>query len=498
MKKKILAAASALILLAAAIAAVFLYKNRDSDWGSTRLMQDVIKKAENMEMDALFLSMYPVETYEEEILYTCLLADTEILQLPITSGEQLVGMLEEVLSKPNKLSRVFLGLYKESIVEEGTEGGLPVYESEWLKQGYSWEEAILELGKAHPDITFEIMFYYPRISYWTAMEEECVEEILDWYAYAGELYSHHDVVQNVRPYMPGCEEWLICNENNYQDDYNVTREVARELEMLVLCDHKTIMVPISVQEQCDKLRGLIQKYREQDREYGQLSNQTYVFLGDSVIGNYTGSLSVPGVAAYMTGADTINCGFGGLAAAKADADSVGIAGVLDCLLATEANRSVEGLENETVQAGILEFWEKNFAEDAENLTFFISFGINDYAIGCPVYNDTMDDGCYYGALSNAIDRLQETYPRAQIILMTPNYVEIFEHGTLDNSGKGFVFKDYAGAVLDLAAEKNLQVVDVYKELGITAENTGTYLADGCHPNYYGRFKIGEMIWECMK
>ena len=498
MKKKLLAAVFVFLLLVAVIAAAFLYKKSDRDWESIKSMQDVIKRAGNMEMDALFLSMYPVETYEEEVLYTCLLADTEILQVPFTNGEQLVGMLEKILSKPNKLSRIFLGLYKEGIVEEETEDSLPVYESEWLKQGYSWEEAILEIGKVNPDITFEIMFYYPKISYWTAMEEEQVEEMLAWYSYAGELYSHHDVVQNVRPYMPGCEEWLICNESNYQDDYNVTHQVARELEMLVLCDHKTIMVPISVKEQCDSLRGLIKKYREQERVYCIHSDQTYVFLGDSVIGNYTGSLSIPGVVAYMTGADTINCGFGGLAATKADEDSVGIAGVLDCLLDTEEKRSVASLENETAQAGILEFWKKDFSADAENLTFFISFGINDYATGCPVYNDTMDDGCYFGALSNAIDRLQNTYPNAQIILMTPNYVEIFEHGTLDNSGKGFVFKDYVEAVLELAAEKKLQVIDVYKELGITAENTGTYLADGCHPNYYGRFKIGEMIWECMK
>lgn len=498
MKIKMLAAVSAVILILAVIIAVFLYRNRDIDWESTQLMQDAMEQAKDMEIDALFLSMYPVETFDEEILYTCLLAETEILQVPLESGEQMVGMLEEILSKPNKLKHIFLGVYAESIVNEAVEGSLPVYESEWIAQGYSWEEAILEIGKKHPDITFEVMFYYPKISYWTDMEKTRVEEILDWYAYAGELFSHHDVVQNVRPYMPGCEEWLICNESNYQDDYNVTEEVAGELEMMVFCDHKTIMIPNSVQEQCNRLRGLIEKYREQRPEYGTLLDQTYVFLGDSVIGNYTGSLSIPGVVAYMTGADTINCGFGGLAATKADKDSVGIKGVLDCLLSTEEERNVEHLENATVQAGILQFWEKEFTADAENLTFFISFGINDYATGCPVYNDTMDDGCYFGALSNAIERLQSAYPKAQIVLMTPNYVEIFEHGTLDNSGEGFVFKDYVKAVQDLAKKKNLQVIDVYGELGITAENTEIYLADGCHPNYYGRFKIGEMIWANMK
>ena len=493
MKKKLLAAVLAALLLVAVMIAVFWYGDEN-----TRLIREAMKRAEDMEIDALFLSMYPVETYEEEILYTCLLTETEILQVPLASGEQLVGLLEKILSKPNKLSRVFLGVYESSIVNGDTAGSKSVYESEWIQKGYSWEEAILKIGKAHPEIIFEVMLYYPKISYWTALEEARVQELLDWYAYAGELYSHHDVVQNVRPYMPGCEEWLICNESNYKDDYNVTDTVAKELEMMILCDHKTIMIPNSVQEQCDRLRGLIEKHRKQKPEYGTFSDQTYVFLGDSVIGNYTGSLSIPGVAAYMTGADTINCGFGGLAATKENEEDIGIKGVLDCLLAKGKDRNVKILENETTQAGIQEFWKKKMDEDADTLTFFISFGINDYATGRPVYNDIIDDQCYFGALRNAVERLQAAYPYARIVLMTPNYVEIFEHGTLDNSGKGYLFKDYVKAVQDLAAEKNLPMIDVYNELGITEENAGTYLADGCHPNDYGRFKIGELIWTHMK
>lgn len=498
MKKRILGIVSAVILLAAVVLAVFLYKNKDVDWEKTQQFHAVLEHAENMEMDTLLLSMYPVDTYNEEILYNCLLATTEILQVPLESGEQMVGMLEEILENPNRLNKIILGIYEEGIVTDEPEGSLPSYDSVLLEQGYSWEEAILELGKAYPEITFEIVLYYPKISYWTALEDARVNEIMDWYAYVGDLYSHYDVVENVHVFMPGSEEWLICNESNYLDDHNVTDVVANELEMLVLCDYKTIMVPISVQEQCNSLRELIREYKEAAPEYGTLSEYTYVFLGDSVIGNYTDSMSIPGAAAYMTGADTINCGYGGLPATKATTEDIGVAGVLDCLLSNEKDRSVDALENETVQNGIREFWEADLSAEEEKLVFFISFGINDYATGCPVYNDNMDDGCYAGALTNAVNRLQAAYPKAQIVLMTPNYVEIFEHGTLDNSGKGFVFEDYVEAVRELAAEKNLQMIDVYGTLGITAENTGAYLADGCHPNYYGRFKIAKLVWESMK
>jgi hypothetical protein len=53
------------------------------------------------------------------------------------------------------------------------------------------------------------------------------------------------------------------------------------------------------------------------------------------------------------------------------------------------------------------------------------------------------------------------------------------------------------AVRELADKERLEIVDVFENLGITAENTSTFLADGCHPGYYGRYKIGELIWESL-
>lgn len=460
-------------------------------------LKKYIKQVENSEMDSVFLSMYPIDTYDENLLYDYKLAKTAIWQKPLESGEQLVGVLEELLSKQSDLKNVFLGLYEESIIIEESSKREKVYESQLIKQGIAWEEAILELGKAHPEVTFEIILYYPKISYWTALEEQEVQDKLNWYAYAGDLYSHYDVVENVHVFMPGCEEWLICNESNYKDEYSVSEFVAVELEKLVLCDYGTIMIPNSIEEQCGKLGELIQKYRENQPEYGAYSDYTYVFLGDSVIGNYEGSLSIPGVVSYMTGAKSINCGYGGLAASKEDENSIGLDNVLDALLSDKKDSTLKVLENENVQAGIQAFWKKNFSKDEEKMIFFISFGINDYAIGRPVYNENMDEYCYVGALARGIERLREAYPKAQIIIMAPNYVEIFEHGTLDNSGKGFVFGDFVEAARELAQKEQLEVIDVYESLGITAETTGVYLADGCHPNYYGRYKIGELVWESL-
>lgn len=466
------------------------------EFRSRQKLKKIIKQVEKKEIDSVFLSMYPIDTYDAELLYDYKLTKAAIFPEPLENGEKVTGVLEKLLSGPNEIKNIFLGLYEEGIAIEEC-AGEKEYESQLLKQGYTWEEAILELGKAHPEITFEIMLYYPKISYWTALEEQEVQEKLDWYAYAGDLYSHYDVVENVHVFMPGCEEWLICNESNYKDDYSVTDFVAVELEKLVLCDYETIMIPNSIEEQCDNLKTLVEKYRKEQPEYGMQSDDTYVFLGDSVIGNYEGSLSIPGVVSYMTGADAINCGYGGLAASKQEEQSIGLEDVLDALLSDRKSSTLKKLENENVQNGIRAFWEKQFTSEEENLIFFISFGINDYAVGHPVYNENMDEYCYAGALSNAIDRLQEAYPKAQIILMTPNYIEMFEHGTLDNGGRGFVFLDFVEAVKELSSQKQIPMVDIFDDLGITAENAGLYLADGCHPNYYGRYKIGELIWKSL-
>lgn len=495
MKKRILKIVSFVILLFFVFLGLFFYQNKDIDYEKMSMIKSVMKQAENGEIDAVFLSMYPVETYDEEVLHTTMLLNTEILQVVLEDGEQLVGVLEEILKKPNTLKKIFLGIYAESILTET--GKLPNYKSELLKQGFSWEEALLELGKAYPDKTFEMLLYYPSISYWTSLEEESVLELIDWYAYACDLYSHYDITENVHVFMPGSEEWLICNERNYLNPYQLTNSAAIDLEKQIFSDYEHIVIPMDIENRCYQLLELVKTYRKNPLPYGTLAEKTFVFLGDSVIGNYTDATSIPKVVEYMSGADTINCGFGGLAAAKDDEEDLGLTGVVECLLSKNKDRSVDLIENETTKNGILEFWEKDFSFEDENLVFFISFGINDYSVGRPIYNAKMDDSCYIGALSNAVEALQTAYPKAEIILMTPNYITIFEQGTMDNSGTGAVFQDYVDAVKKFAGQKDVNVIDVYYDLGISAENESEYLADGCHPNYYGRFKIGQMIWETM-
>ena len=51
------------------------------------------------------------------------------------------------------------------------------------------------------------------------------------------------------------------------------------------------------------------------------------------------------------------------------------------------------------------------------------------------------------------------------------------------------------AILGVAREMKLEVLDNYHELPITEENWASWLSDGCHVNERGYFLIGTRIAE---
>ena len=63
------------------------------------------------------------------------------------------------------------------------------------------------------------------------------------------------------------------------------------------------------------------------------------------------------------------------------------------------------------------------------------------------------------------------------------------------SEHGHQHVDYVEALIALANEQDIELLDVYHQLDINADNHPVYLLDGCHPNERGRFLIGQLIAE---
>ena len=126
--------------------------------------------------------------------------------------------------------------------------------------------------------------------------------------------------------------------------------------------------------------------------------------------------------------------------------------------------------------------------------FVINYGLNDYYNGAPILtNDSYDIYSFCGAYRYAVKVLKENFPNARIILTTPNFTTYFNNGMDYKSEYNHSITDYVDALIDLAAELNVELLDNYNEMGINAENHIYFLSDGCHPNENGRFLMAERI-----
>ena len=81
------------------------------------------------------------------------------------------------------------------------------------------------------------------------------------------------------------------------------------------------------------------------------------------------------------------------------------------------------------------------------------------------------------------------------MLLTPNKTIEFEGGEEIRSEVGGKLQDYADAVMTLADELDVEVLDNFHELPIDKEKHWELLEDGTHPNEQGRFLMGVRIAE---
>ena len=120
--------------------------------------------------------------------------------------------------------------------------------------------------------------------------------------------------------------------------------------------------------------------------------------------------------------------------------------------------------------------------------------------GYPVENpaDAFDAGTYAGALRTGISTLQEAYPEAVIILLTPTYTSEFTGGTGVNGKTGGILTDYVEAAISVAQDMGVICINNYTDSGINADTQRKYLSDGTHPNETGALLLGRRILEEMK
>lgn len=418
--------------------------------------------------DTVFISMFPIDSYAESdfnLFRGMTVLKTDNL-LPDFSGFE--RYFRHITESENPVSTAYLGICPEKVsVEE-----------------------LASLTQDYPSITFEFILAAPSAEYWKKLSSEEYIQTLNAYEIFLTDASHFT---GGRFYFYAAEEWLITNPALYLNDLLVSEDAAKFISTNSDYFHPYLLTADNVSSRIASLEQLTDTLRSCPPVYPNLEDTAIVFFGDSIIGNYTGDLSVPGMIHGLTGATVYNCGYSGNSASVNSDDPISLPGIVDAFFSQDISRIPA---DQQVYQGFLSYFDVPPAPE-QKTCFVINYGLNDYFKGYPISSDDpFDTTTYTGAIRTAVARIKEKSANSQIILCTPTFTG-YALNESDNP-TDIHLQNYVDAVISLGVELEVDVVDNYNTLGIDAQNYTEYLPDLVHPTEEGRFMIAGHIIEIIR
>ena len=222
----------------------------------------------------------------------------------------------------------------------------------------------------------------------------------------------------------------------------------------------------------------------------------YVFLGDSIYGNYRGDTSISGFFGSMAGVTTLNAGMGGTTASlmrdnprsEISEDSVSLITVAEAI--HSGDYSILHGSMATRRNGALTYFPQVIKDlEATDFSgtqvFIIEHALNDYFYHRPIVTKSNDGKydllSYYGAISYSIELIKDKYPEAKILLISPVY------GQAD-------LGDYCDAAERIANEQGIYYFDAFHADIVTPDNYLDVTEDGIHLNEIGREIYAESLY----
>lgn len=468
--KKIILITAILLVIAAATACLVIRCSNHylpcAQFRDTFLKHNDFQRIDSEVYDAALLSMFPVSTYPPELFYNyCKMTvlSTEYVLPDLTAVSEYI---DRILQSGNDISTVYLGFLPDKV---------------------SLAE-ISNLTADYPDCLFELIMPCPFRDYWQNLSDAEYSRVLDAYC---SCLTNVGLLTNARLHCYTPYEWLATNPALYKDTWLVNEDFGS-----FIVTHTVALNYLVTAETSDKLEDQLRELTESLRcappNYPDHSGATLIFFGDSIFGNYSDGMSIPGIISGLTGATVYNLGFGGCTASQTDLSPLSLQEALTAFFT--GNPSIFPEDHQAYSE--LTRYCSSAADEGGDRCFIINLGLNDYFDGCPVRSeDPLDNATYTGAIRTAVALIREHAPESQIILCTPNYSPFVP----DAPPNVWNLKDYADAVLALAEELNIDVTDNFYGLGIDSANYGQYLyQDYVHPNEMCRFRIAQEIIKTLK
>lgn len=436
------------LVLLAVITAGLLYlkirepRKRSADFA--RLQQE--------SYEGIFCSMYAPGAFPEDIYPTYMGYDVISCSHRIASFSDLADYLATAFSSENEVSHVFLVLDPLLLWDSS------LHNSD--RFSVSLDTELIAYIDSYPEADFHIIFSSPSLAYW---QSHAIGDLETYENVVSVLAAPLSVRENVSLYFPAGEEWLISNPDAYDTPLELNASAARSVMMLVLSGalrYRDTDTYSSLAQYHDLVQGAV----DAPASYPDLSDYDIVFFGDSVFGNYHDFASIPGVVGALTKATTLNLAVGGSSATQIAADDKSFPSAVQRFLAEDS---------------------ASLSEE-KKLCFVINYGLNDYFTGYTVEE-------YGNGLQAGVQSLQDAYPDADMLIVSSNFITSFENGTAHNGAPGEVLSDYVIAAGNIAAEQNVDFLNINEILQWNAKNAAGYLADAIHPNEEGRFLFGVAI-----
>ncbi|MBP5762842.1 MAG: SGNH/GDSL hydrolase family protein [Lachnospiraceae bacterium] len=346
---------------------------------------------------------------------------------------------------------------------------------------------IRDIAVSHPACRILITLPDDSAAKWASLDETKVRQARNSYiATVRELSD----IENIRILYNPIEDWVLYSDCIREDGplspvlYNLDSHMLATNIDPNAADH--VLTADNVNTIMDETIERARRYEDIRSSYADLSGKDVYFIGDSIFGNFRDETAVSSFFRDMTGAQVYNLGEGGMAAVSAANSSSDIGSALNYLLGKER------LETFSTRCydfkSYYSYWnaaDRLKETKGENSIFIVEFGLNDYFTG-----KSADE--FRSAMNRIITELKSTYPKAEILVLSPGFIRMYNDGTTLISETGSVLQAYRDITTEVAVQQNCELLSLTDDFGFTQEETASFLLpDLVHYNENGRYLLAQ-------
>ena len=351
-------------------------------------------------------------------------------------------------------------------------------------------EFLYRLSEEHTGTAFHIYLPSDSALFWNSLPDDEKEDAKNSYI---TLVRYFKDRPNVMLYYVSTQEWVLYSGSiRTAGPFSpILGDVYDHLLALDLTqnDLRCMVTWANISDEMDRIIHMSSDYEQAMNSYADLTGKNVFFLGDSIFGNYRGSTGVSGFFGDMTGANVYNLSEGGWSAKDVADPSRALGCAFEYLLGKETEETFEakciGLDSYAAYKMAAPVLHETTGKDS---LFIVEYGLNDYFSGVPSEK-------YREALDHIITGIKEAYPEAQIVVLSPGYVRIYEDGNeVLGNGTGAPLQEYRDISAEVALEADCMLMYLTDDFGFTLLESPLYLLpDNVHYNERGRYRIAQCI-----